>query len=233
MCPVAFDAGSAFAKDVVGVDIGSSFSKAVVFSDYSILSWVIIPSEGNYQAAADEVLNRALAKADVAFDDIAYVVATGHGAAGVSFADESVSDIICQGRGISYLFPSARTVVDIGSQSIRLFRVDKQGRVAASVLGEERAASSMPGEDIAAGVRQELSVEIQRLIERVGFEPDCALVGGGAKNVGLVRSIGERLGVSVLIPQEPQTVAALGAALTAEEKAVSGDIPVKKAKPSR
>ena len=45
------------------------------------------------------------------------------------------------------------------------------------------------------------------------------MVGGGAKNVGLVRSIEELLGVAVLVPDEPQIVAALGAALIAGEKA--------------
>ena len=58
-------------------------------------------------------------------------------------------------------------------------------------------------------------------MERLGVEPDCALAGGGARNIGLVRSIEERLKVNVLVPPEPQLVAALGAALIAEEKATS------------
>ena len=273
MCPVAFDAGSVFAKDVVGVDIGSTVSKAVVFSDYSILSWAIIPSGGNYRAAADEVVSRALAKADMSIKGIAYVVATGYGAASVSLANRSVNDISCQGRGISYLCTSVRTVVDIGGQFSRAFRVDNEGRTVAFVLSEKCAAGSgrllqviarvlqvdigeigelslkskkkvdfttgcavfseseavsriaegAVKEDIAAGVHRALAAKIESLVERLGFEPDFALVGGGAKNIGLVRSIEERLGINVLIPDEPQIVAALGAALIAEEKVTSGE----------
>ena len=37
-------------------------------------------------------------------------------------------------------------------------------------------------------------------------------------DVGLVRRIEERLGVRCLVPPDPQIVAALGAALTTEEK---------------
>ena len=61
---------------------------------------------------------------------------------------------------------------------------------------------------------------MQGLVERIGFEPECALVGGGAKNAGLVRDIEERLAVPVLIPEEPQIVAALGAALIAAGQAI-------------
>jgi activator of 2-hydroxyglutaryl-CoA dehydratase len=223
--PVPFDAGSVFAKDVVGIDIGTAFAKAVAFSDYSILSWAIVPLAGDYRAAADEALNKALAKADVTFDGIAYVVATGYGAASIALANESVGDTACQGRGIAYLFSSVRTVVDVGAQSTRVFRVDKQGRVVVSRLSGERAASGMPEEDIAGGVSQALAVEIQSLVGQVGFEPDLALVGGWAKNIRLVSSIEAALEVSVYVPPEPQIVAALGAAIIAEEKAISGGIP--------
>jgi activator of 2-hydroxyglutaryl-CoA dehydratase len=60
---------------------------------------------------------------------------------------------------------------------------------------------------------------VQNLVERLGFEPDGALVGGGAKNIGLVRSIEERMGIKALVPDEPQIVAALGAALLARAEA--------------
>ncbi len=271
MCPVGVNAGSLFAKDVVGVDIGSAFSKAVIFSDYSILSWAIIPSGGDYRAAADEVVSKALQKANVPLEGTSYVVATGYGAASVSFANHSVNDITCQGRGVSYLLPSVHTVIDIGGQFTRLFRVDKEGKVVTFVLSEKCAAGSgrllqviarvlqidisemgelalkskrkvdfttgcavfseseavsriaegVSKEDIAAGVHRALAAKIESLVERLGVEPDCALAGGGARNIGLVRSIEERLKVNVLVPPEPQLVAALGAALIAEEKATS------------
>jgi len=222
---------------------------------------------------AEEVVSQALAKADISTESIAYVVATGYGAANVSLANQSVSDITCQARGISYLLPSVRTVVDIGGQFSRVFRVDSEGRAVNFVLSEKCAAGSgrllqviarvlqvdieemgelslkskkkidfttgcavfseseavsriaegATKEDVTAGIHRALAAKIQSLVERLGFEPDCALVGGGAKNIGLVKSIDERLGVSVLVPQEPQIVAALGAALIAREKANSGE----------
>jgi activator of 2-hydroxyglutaryl-CoA dehydratase len=58
-------------------------------------------------------------------------------------------------------------------------------------------------------------------VERLGIEPDCALVGGGAKDIGLVRSIEESLAYSLLVPEEPQIVAAVGAASMAGEQATA------------
>ncbi len=47
--------------------------------------------------------------------------------------------------------------------------------------------------------------------------PDYMLTGGGAKDVGLVQMITEELGVEVLVPEEPQITAALGAACFAAD----------------
>ncbi len=272
MCSSAIDGDSNSTKVVIGVDIGSTFSKAVVLSHRSILSWFIIPSGGSYRAAADEVVSRALAKAKTPVDRVAYIVATGYGAASVSLAGQSANDISCHSRGISYLFPSVRTAVDIGGQFTRVFQVDNEGKAVSFVFSEKCAAGSgrllqviarvlqvdlgdmgelalkstkkvdfstgcavfseseavsqiaegAAKEDIAAGVHRALAAKIHGLVERLGFKPDCALVGGGAKNIGLVKSIEQKLGVNVLVPDEPQIVAALGAALIAEEKATPG-----------
>ncbi len=81
-----------------------------------------------------------------------------------------------------------------------------------------RIAEGATKEDIAAGIQRALAAKVQTLVERLGFEPDGALVGGAAKNIGLVRNIEELLGATVLVPEEPQITAALGAALLAAEK---------------
>jgi len=72
-------------------------------------------------------------------------------------------------------------------------------------------------EDILAGIHRALAAKIQNLVERLGVEKDIALTGGGAKDIGLVRSIEETKGINTLVPEEPQIVAALGAALLAED----------------
>ena len=259
---------------VAGIDIGSAFSKAVVIAKSEVISYHVIPSGGNYKLTADEVAGEALTKANLSFEDIDYTVATGYGASNVPFSNQVVTDISCQSRGIFYLFPSARTVIDIGGQFTKVFKVDDRGKATAFLLSEKCAAGSgrflqviarvlqidledigelslrsqsrvdfntgcavfaeseaisrvaegASKEDILAGLHSALAAKIQTMVERIGIEPDYALVGGGAKDIGLVKSIEERLGSSLLVPEEPQIVAALGAALIAEEKAASIEI---------
>jgi len=80
-----------------------------------------------------------------------------------------------------------------------------------------RIAEGAAKEDLLAGIHRALAAQIQSLAERVGIEKDYALVGGGAKDKGLVQAIEEAVGYTIIVPEEPQITAALGAAIIAEE----------------
>jgi predicted CoA-substrate-specific enzyme activase len=71
-------------------------------------------------------------------------------------------------------------------------------------------------EDILAGVCDALTRRVVSLGEQVGIEPPVLLCGGGALNPGLVKAT-ERLLGSVSVPDNPQFVGALGAAIRAAE----------------
>lgn len=73
-------------------------------------------------------------------------------------------------------------------------------------------------EDIAKGALRGLAKRLYALLLGVGLEKDVTLVGGVARNKGLVAILEELLGHNVLVPPEPQIVAALGAALIARRK---------------
>jgi activator of 2-hydroxyglutaryl-CoA dehydratase len=67
------------------------------------------------------------------------------------------------------------------------------------------------------------------LAEKARVEGDYAFVGGGAKNVGLVKSVEEVAGLEVTVPEKLQLIAAFGAALLAGEcicRRVAGDHPL-------
>ena len=91
-----------------------------------------------------------------------------------------------------------------------------------AVFGESEAISrvseGISKEDILAGVHKALANKLSALIDRVGLEEQCAISGGGGLNVGLIKSVEEKLGVQLLVPPQPQFVTALGAAIMAQEK---------------
>ncbi len=80
-----------------------------------------------------------------------------------------------------------------------------------------RVAEGENKEDILAGVNIAIADKISALVSRVGMEEPCAVTGGGALNNGLVHYLENRLGIKLLIPDIPQFITALGAAVMARE----------------
>jgi predicted CoA-substrate-specific enzyme activase len=74
-----------------------------------------------------------------------------------------------------------------------------------------------PKEDIVAGIYFSVISRIMALCKRLGIEKDVALTGGVALNRGLVDILERELGFKVLVPEKPQFVAAIGAAILAKE----------------
>jgi len=79
---------------------------------------------------------------------------------------------------------------------------------------------------ILSGLCLAITHRINSLASRVGMAPEVMMTGGVAKNVAVVKGIEQAIGLPVTVPDEPQIVGALGAALLArdlaEKEAASG-----------
>ncbi|HEY90417.1 MAG TPA: 2-hydroxyglutaryl-CoA dehydratase [Dehalococcoidia bacterium] len=261
----------------MGIDIGSSTSKGVITRDGKPEAHHLLISGVNYREAARQLRNGLLAKLSLSMGDITCTVATGQGSANVEYCDQQVADIRCCARGITNIFPLARTVIDVQGQYTQVLRLSEQGTVidftisekcasgsgrfldiisnvlqikledigplslksdnpvkfttGCAVFGESEAVSrvseGVSKEDILAGVHQALAEKISALVNKVGLEEKCAISGGGALNIGLIKRVENKLGVELLVPSEPQYVTALGAAIMAEEVCKVTDEQVK------
>jgi predicted CoA-substrate-specific enzyme activase len=129
-------------KFVLGIDIGSSFAKAVVLGEGALVSYATVPSSGSFADAARSVFRAVIENSGISESDISTTIATGYGAAAVDFADRTIADISCHAAGIRHLFPSVRTVVDIGSQFCRAIKLDNNGKVSNFVMNEKCAGGS-------------------------------------------------------------------------------------------
>jgi predicted CoA-substrate-specific enzyme activase len=255
---------------VAGVDIGASTSKTVLLEDSHILSYSIIATGGESANSARQALDEALLRANLSQAEIGYIVATGYGRVIVPFSQETVTELSCHARGANLLFPSARTILDMGGQDCKAIRCDEMGRLQnfmmndkcaagtgrflelmARVLGlsldklgelslEARAevkinttcavfakseVTSLIREgkdrrDVLAGLHSAIAARVYNLLRGVGIEPDLVISGGIGKNIGVVRKIEERVGLKALLPEEPQIVGALGAALFARDRTI-------------
>ncbi|MGQ9508430.1 MAG: acyl-CoA dehydratase activase [Thermodesulfobacteriota bacterium] len=80
-----------------------------------------------------------------------------------------------------------------------------------------RIAEGEKKEDLLAGLHRALAAQIYSLAMRIGVEEEVALVGGGARDRGLVQAFQEVSGYEVVVPPNPHMITAFGAALLAKD----------------
>ena len=71
---------------------------------------------------------------------------------------------------------------------------------------------------ILGGIIKSIASRVYGLTNRVGINKDVVFIGGGAKNIGISKSLEGLIKQELLIPPDPQIVVAVGAALIAQEK---------------
>jgi predicted CoA-substrate-specific enzyme activase len=256
---------------VAGVDIGAATAKAVLLNNHrEVLSSCILPTGHSVREAGESVLEQALAKASVSFDEVGYVVSTGYGRRAVSFADKPVTEIICHAAGVCALRPQARTVIDIGGQDSKVIGLDEKGNVVNFVMNDKCAAGTgrflevMAGvlqvgideagpmslasqepctigstctifaetevvalraegksrEDLLQGIHNAMSHRVAIMGKSVGFKDELVFTGGVAKNQGMKKALEDEIGLPIRLPEEPQIMGALGAAILARVEAM-------------
>lgn len=83
--------------------------------------------------------------------------------------------------------------------------------------------SDTPREDIARAVHDAIASRVVSMVRRVGLDERVALVGGMALNVGFCASLSRGTETDLVIPDHPEHVGALGAALLAAQEEVIQD----------
>lgn len=164
---------------VLGIDLGSGYSKAVVLEDGVVRSYAVIPSGGDYREAGSAVAKEALDRAGITRANVVRTVAAGYGGSMVDFADDTATDISCHATGVHHLFPSVKTVMDVGAQYSRAIRLDDEGRIANFIMNEKCAGGSGKFLQVAARILHmkvsdigELSLKAQKPVE---FTTGCAV----------------------------------------------------------
>lgn len=75
-------------------------------------------------------------------------------------------------------------------------------------------------EDILAGIHKAMAHRIAIMGQSVGFRREVVFTGGVAKNVGMKKALEDEIGLEILVPEEPQIMGALGAAILAKAELV-------------
>lgn len=250
-----------------GVDCGAKTVKVVILKNGKIVGKSLVPVGRDVKSAANQVFDEAVKAAGITKGDIQKVFSTGVGRKEVDFAKGEVTVLSADARGINFLMPSIRTVIDVGAEEGRAVRLDATGRVVDFVVNEKCAAAAgmfveavaralettvekMAGlynqstkeiamnahcavfaeselvtlihsqaakPDIARAVLASVADRIVSMMRRVGIEKDIAAIGGVALNRGFIAAVEKEMKITLIVPEEPQFVGAIGAAIAAAE----------------
>lgn len=126
----------------LGIDIGSSSSKAVILKDGAELISSAVVQVGTGTSGPGRVMEDVFKDIDLKPEDIDFTVATGYGRFSVENADKQISEITCHAKGIYYLVPAARTIIDIGGQDAKAIQLDGKGNILKFVMNDKCAAGT-------------------------------------------------------------------------------------------
>lgn len=258
---------------VAGMDVGSRTTKIVLLAGDEIVSHSIVAAGIDLRESCERALREALKKAKLSAKDVVHITATGIGNKAMQLADDEVVESAASVKGVLWLFPSARTVIDVGAEATKAIACDDKGNVVDFARNEKCAAgvgafveamaralevevdeigplslqaqneiqldatcvifgesevvslihAGTPKADIARSIHDAIATRTISMVRRIGVREDVVIIGGLAKNSGVVDSLKRCLRSTILLPGEPQIVTALGAALLAAAKPQRGD----------
>ena len=125
-----------------GIDMGAKTIKVVVLRDGEVVGKAVTVAGFEAREAAEQVYAAALERAGVTRNDVARVAATGAGRRWAPHAEQDISDVSSDAKGVISLHPDARTVIDVGAEEGRAIRCTEQGKVLDFALNEKCAAGA-------------------------------------------------------------------------------------------
>ena len=125
-----------------GIDAGSKNTKIIILKDDVVLSMASVLSGFDQEQSAEQALKSALDNAKISREEIKHITVTGAGMEAISFANDNVTTITANGRGTNFIFPSVRTVIDIGAEEGLVIRIDEKGKVKDFGINEKCAAGA-------------------------------------------------------------------------------------------
>ncbi|WP_455543175.1 acyl-CoA dehydratase activase [Intestinibacter sp.] len=124
----------------IGIDAGATYIKGVLFDGEKIVKKLVIPTGSSPKTTSREVYENLIE--DIEKNEIKKVVGTGYGRVSMDFIDKKVTEITCHAKGIFFLNPNIRTILDIGGQDIKVININESGNVENFLMNDKCAAGT-------------------------------------------------------------------------------------------
>jgi benzoyl-CoA reductase subunit D len=125
-----------------GIDVGAENTKVAIIDEERILGWSVVPSGWDTQNSVRLAFNAALNKAGIAENAVTRTCATGIGGRHTGLNSIFVTDSTSNGRGAIWLWPSARTVIDMGAEQSQAMILDDKGIILRYARNDQCAAGA-------------------------------------------------------------------------------------------
>ncbi|EQB88098.1 hypothetical protein M918_05540 [Clostridium sp. BL8] len=123
----------------VGIDIGSTSCKVAVFKNEELIEKMLCPTGWSSLETAKRILE-SLKKLGI-HESNSKIVATGYGRVSVPYANKSVTEITCHGKGAAYIFKTGGTVIDVGGQDTKVISIE-EGMVKDFIMNDKCSAGT-------------------------------------------------------------------------------------------
>jgi predicted CoA-substrate-specific enzyme activase len=124
-----------------GIDVGLEYVKAVILRDGEVIARGEGLSGGaNRARSAEKVWKNMLAKTKLPAGDIDRVIATGQGKLDVRFAQDNIVEPVADARAARFLYPGAKSVVDVGADQVRVVTLGDGDAITEVVMNQKCAA---------------------------------------------------------------------------------------------
>ena len=113
------------------------------------------------------------------------------------------------------------SIADLGPLALRATHAAQVNSLCTVFAESEVVSLISRGEEsasVALALHEAIAVRIAAMARRVGIKERLVFAGGGALNPCLQQLLGDKLGVRVTVPESPQTISALGAAILAQRE---------------
>lgn len=125
----------------IGMDIGSIAVKGVLLREGELFS-TILPTGWSPRAAGERILAALLREGGINQTDVHSIIVTGYGRVTFAQAARTVTEIGCHARGVAFLCPEARTIIDIGGQDSKVISINEEGSVLDFAMNDKCAAGT-------------------------------------------------------------------------------------------
>jgi (R)-2-hydroxyacyl-CoA dehydratese activating ATPase len=253
---------------IAGIDIGAENTKVAVIKGDRLLGFSVTPSGSDTRTSQQYAFNEAAEKAGVNTEAIVCIGSTGMGGKNTGWNTVFTIDSTCIARGALWLYPSARTVIDIGAEQSQAMTLDEKGNILRYVRNDQCAAGAgafisemaavlelsvaelsrvsilsenrltinstctifaesevislinegVNKKDIARAVCDAIAGKAASLLQELKIDKDVIFIGGVARNASIAGLLRDKIGLDIIVPEEPSIITAIGAALTAQSK---------------